>query len=406
MISIFQNFSVGSGLYSSTVVLAILLFGAVSTSSQPNPAMLEPELAIGRVIGNYPNFPPLELRTGFSLSYRVMHVDTARTWPRWMNHPATGITFGVHRMGNDAVYGYETFAIPFVDFSPSKSLRNRLWFRIGMGATYFNRHYFSGDNVQNKSIGSALNWAFQVHLYKSWNLSERLAFRAGLGYLHASNGHTQLPNFGLNSFAAELAATVFLNNAPPDRKINTLPVRDKPGGILIYKRLGIGLQEFGGTTGPVGGAKRPVYSSTVGVAYQIRKPWKIKAGLTYRYYAHINQQFVSEELKDNHWQASNLLFNIGSEFMMGHFGIDVEVGLNLFKPYYREFYDTHEGGGEFSYFLKRMFPSRFGMNAYLISNEKNWRSNLYLGAFICANFGEADFSEVSLTYVHRLGGKN
>lgn len=405
MWSLFQKFSASTGAISTIAIAAILLFKPVSMSSQPNPIMLEPELAIGKVIGNYPNFPKVEFRTGIALGYSVMHIDTLRTWPRWMNFPATGITVGVHRMGNDEVYGYEAFAIPFVDFSPSKSLRNRLWFRLGMGASYFSRHYFSRDNLRNKSIGSALNWAFQVHLYKSWSLTDKLAFRAGVGYLHASNGHTQLPNFGLNSFAAEFAATVFLNNAPPDRKINTSPVRDKPGGILLYKRLGIGLQEFGGTTGPVGGAKRPVYSSTVGVAYQIRKPWKIKAGLTYRYYTHINQQYVSDEFKDNHWQASNLLFNIGSEFMMGHFAIDVEVGINIFKPYYREFYDEHEAGGEFSYFLKRMFPSRFGMNAYLVSNEKNWRNNLYLGAFICANFGEADFSEVSLTYVHRLGRK-
>jgi len=374
----------------------------LSLQGQSNPRFLETELAIGKIVGNYPNFPPNDFRSGISLSYGVHHIDTARVWPRWMNFPATGITLGVHRLGNDAVYGYETYLIPFVAFSPSKSLVNRLWFRMGMGPSYFNRHYFIEGNEANRSVGSALNWAFQVHAYKSWVIGNRMGLRAGLGYLHASNGHTQLPNFGLNSFAAEIAATFYLNEAPENRDFvkSTKPVSKKD--LRFHQRVGIGLQEYGGTTGPVGGAKRPVYAATMGLGIQMRKPWFLKTGFTYRYYTHVNQLSLDNENKNNHWRASNLFFNIGSEFIMGHFGIDVEVGLNIFKPFYRDFFEEHEPGPEFQYFIKRMFPSRFGMNAYLISNEKDWNHNLYLGAFICANFGEADFTEVSLTYVRRI----
>jgi hypothetical protein len=380
----------------------LLFFEIVNCSAQKLPAFLETEVAIGKVIGNYPNFPPTGIRTGLALSYGVLHNDSSRSWPAYFNFPVTGITAAFHRLGNDQVYGYEATIIPFVAMSPSKNSKSPLWFKLGMGASYFSKHYFSGDNTQNLSVGSAFNWAFQVHINKSWMLSKNVGFQAGLGFLHASNGHTQLPNFGLNSLASEFGLTWYLNESDPTYRPEK-PV--KPSGkksILLQARYGFGLQEFGGTTGPIGGDKRPVHCIGLGAALMMRKQWKIKANLTYRYYEHVNQYFITQENKTNHWQASNLIFSIGSEFLMGHFGIDVEVGLNVFKPFFRTFHDLYESGGEFDYTLKRLFPSRFGFNTYLISNEKAWRNNLCLGASICANFGEADFSELSLTYVHRI----
>lgn len=392
-----------SNIFLSKIVIAFLMLCHYKTcSAQKLPAFLETEIAIGKVIGNYPNFPPTGIRTGFSITYGVLHNDTTRNWPAYFNYPVTGITAAFHRLGNDRVYGYEATIIPFVSMSPSKNARSPLWFKLGMGASYYTRHYFSENNTENLSVGSAFNWAFQVHLSKSWMLSEKVGFQAGIGFLHGSNGHTQLPNFGINSFASEFALTWYLNDSDPTLR-HTRPerlVEKKP--LLIHARYGFGLQEFGGTTGPIGGEKRPVHCIGLGAGLMMRKQWKIKASLTYRYYEHINQYFLAEENKTNHWQASNLLFSLGSEFLMGHFGIDVEVGINIFKPFFRTFHELYETGGEVDYTLKRMFPSRFGFNTYLISNEKSWKNNLCLGASICANFGEADFSEISLTYIHRI----
>jgi hypothetical protein len=384
-------------------LIAILtLFQISSCHAQKRPLFLETELAIGKVIGNYPNFPPTGVRTGFAISYGVLHNDSSRSWPAYFNFPVTGITAAFHRLGNDQVYGYEATLIPFVAMSPSKNSKSPLWFKLGMGASYFTKHYFSENNTRNLSVGSAFNWAFQVHISKSWMLAKQLGFQAGLGFLHASNGHTQLPNFGINSLASEFALTWYLNDSDPTFRPNKPGKSVEKKSILLHSRYGFGLQEFGGTTGPIGGDKRPVHCVGLGAGLMMRKQWKVKASLTYRYYEHINQYFIVQENKTNHWQASNLIFSIGSEFLMGHFGIDVEVGLNVFKPFFRTFHDLYETGGEFDYTLKRLFPSRFGFNTYLISHEKAWRSNLCLGASICANFGEADFSEISLTYIHRI----
>lgn len=383
-------------------LLLVIFFSGFELQAQQNPIFTEPGISVGKVIGNYPDFPETDARAGITLSAGKWHVDTARTWPTWFNFPQTGITLGVHRLGNDAVYGYEIDLIPFAAFSPSRSMKNRLWFRLGMGPSFYTRHYFSEENTVNKSIGSSWNWAFQVHMYKNWMIGKRISLRTGISYLHGSNGHTQLPNFGLNSFAADIGAAFFLHAPEVPELVHKRRLTSASKPLLLHARYGIGLQEFGGTIGPVGGAKKPVHCITVGAGLLVKSPWKLKAGFTYRYYSHINDFFQITEEKDNHWQASNLLFSVGTEFMMGHFGIDVEVGINIFKPYYRTFFDEFESGDEFQYALKRMFPSRFGLNAYLISNERAWKNNLYLGAFICANFGEADFAELSLTYVHRI----
>jgi hypothetical protein len=45
---------------------------------------------------------------------------------------------------------------------------------------------------------------------------------------------------------------------------------------------------------------------------------------------------------------------------------------------------------------------RLGLNYYFINPVKNTRCNIFVGADIDANFGQADFSELSLGYSIRL----
>ena len=44
--------------------------------------------------------------------------------------------------------------------------------------------------------------------------TDKTDWRFGLGYLHHSNGHTNLPNQGLNSLAASISAKIDSKNKP------------------------------------------------------------------------------------------------------------------------------------------------------------------------------------------------
>ncbi len=83
--------------------------------------------------------------------------------------------------------------------------------------------------------------------------------------------------------------------------------------------------------------------------------------------------------------------------------MDAELGLNLFKPFYQEFNNKFEDDSDFEYWLKKTFVTRLGLKRYAINTSKNPKNNLFLGAHINANFGQADFSELSIGYVYRFG---
>ena len=54
------------------------------------------------------------------------------------------------------------------------------------------------------------------------------------------------------------------------------------------------------------------------------------------------------------------------------------------------------------YNIKKSISSRLGAKLYAINTNKAPRHNLFLGAFINANFGQADFTELTLGYVYCL----
>ena len=98
--------------------------------------------------------------------------------------------------------------------------------------------------------------------------------------------------------------------------------------------------------------------------------------------------------------------------MLSHIGIELEFGLNLYKPIYKYDYELTNGTIENGIYIKpkldwyfdikKTISSRLGLKYYLLNTNKSPKQNLFLGAFINANFGQADFSELSLGYVYCL----
>lgn len=88
--------------------------------------------------------------------------------------------------------------------------------------------------------------------------------------------------------------------------------------------------------------------------------------------------------------------------MLGYVGIDWEGGLNLHKPFYKEQYLLMETELDFFYDLKKLFLGRLGLKLYTINTSKMPRNNFYLSAHINSNLSQADFSELSFGFTHRL----
>jgi hypothetical protein len=367
----------------------------------------EPEYSTGKIVPNRTHFPGSGLSNYFAINLGVFNSSSLNGWASFYNYPFTGIALSINTLGNERIYGEKITAMPYVEFNTANRLRNSIYFKLGIGCSYFTKHFDALNNPENMEIGSDFTWSFQSFMYYSLFVSDKLSVDIGAGYLHSSNGHTQLPNFGINQAALSISAKCFTGNINPvfQPKTSRIPVnREKK--YFLMARNGIGFHEYGSASGPAGGPKRLVNTFTVSVGAVLREYIKLDAGLTARYYHHYYSQIISTAdfnyLDRPKLNASNLYFLLGVEFLFGRIGMDIEGGLNLFKPYYRVHYLTWEGKLDFDYWLKQLFNTKLGLNYYFIAPKRKPEVNYFIGAYINANFGQADFSEISAGMVYNF----
>lgn len=392
------------------ILFIIALSQSVSgQDSLPNAGgmLLEVEVITGLIVPNYPNYPAVGAMRGLFMGVGKIHHNAP--FASFYNTPQTGIIAGFMHTGNAAVFGYQLILMPYLSLNTSGKRMDSWWFRFSLGASYFSNPYDSLTNNRNSAIGSALNWAFQAALHKKWQVNKHYTIKLGGHYLHASNGHTQLPNFGLNSANVSLALEYFTK--PQHTSLYTKPIAPKTSRQLFYQlRTGIGFHELGATTYPIGGPKSEVYLASLSGGFQLKNHLKLRGGFAYRYYTHFYQDILNKQLADYiqnpHKSASNVYFFLGTEFLLGHVGFDIEGGLNLHKPYFNYFYPHFERSSNLDFWLKKLFCTQLGLHAYAINTNKNPVFNVFAAVHLNANFGQADFTAGSLGFCFKPVKKN
>ena len=377
---------------------ALLLWATVAVVRAQLPHSITAEVQGGVNVPNYQNFPGGGVRTAavLGLAWRPLQAG----WARHYGFPHVGVHLLAARLGSRQVGGYAWEVVPYLLLDARPHRPQRWTLKLGLGAAAFTRPHHPVSNPDNRVIGSRLNWTFQAFLYRRlWQLPGAVVL-AGGGYAHHSNAHTQLPNYGLNGALLTVAVRWGPDRLPPPA-VAPPATRGRPA--LLITRGGMGLQERGGTTGPVGGRKWTVGTAGVGAGLWLRPHLTLTAGLLGRRYQAFYEA-LGPAAGGRGWGASAVVFYLETEFQMGHVGIEVAGGLNLHKPYYRTFAARFEGPPRgLDYTLKRWLCSRLGLNLYLVNTYRHPRHNVGLGAHINANFGQAEFADLSLRYVRRLG---
>ena len=286
-------------------------------------------------------------------------------------------------------------------------------------------------NEFNRAISTNFNWSFRIFMYYSLLKSEPINWRIGIGCNHNSNGHAKLPNQGYNSFLMSLSAEI--NTSKITSKNSTLsktPVKTVSNYLSF--RTGYGqhvLSEAFGT-------KKSIYTLSGEYGKVYNNVLKLGIGSYVRfyqtYYDYIsnNESLVQNgrefsDLKLNAFtNALNIGITIKGELLLNHFGIELQGGINIFKPAYKVDWRINKGwgdvpkvipesGGNFRlgninenyYKIKRTISARLGLKYYLINTVKNPTYNFYIGGFINSNLGQADFSELAIGYVKLFKSK-
>lgn len=377
---------------------------AQDKDSSSSPWFVEPEIMLGKLVPHAPNFPESPLNTAIHLSFGKWNISN-EGWGAFYNHPQYGLDIGCHWFGNKAVLGQQFTVMPFIVIPTSNNWKKGVQFKIAGGFNVFTNWYDDVKNPSNKFVGSPMTWSVQMALQKTWSISEKINIKSGINLIHASNSHTTIPNFGLNSIAASFSVQYFNKG-----KVGIIPKEKKDKYLdkhyYFIFRQGFGYHELGGSTTPVGGNKYAVYNTSISAGILFKKHIRLRSGFTYRnyrsYYNYIQNNTVPEYEKNPIWSSSNILFFVASEFLIGHFGMDVEVGVNLHKPFYKTHWAVFEQTTQFDKKMKGLIAARVGGNFYLFNTQNLPRHNFYIGGFINANFGQADFADFALGYSHRI----
>ncbi len=408
-----------------------LTYGQRDTLPLPNSHfVITPEISIGITADANSLFPEHGLQKQLLLNLGWEHDYRNEEWAQRLKGPRTGISFGITDFDNSEKLGYAFSAMPFIEFNAFRS--NRLKVQVATGASYFSNQYDSIQNPNNQAVTTNVTWSFKMFSWYQLSRGKTVDWRAGLGYFHHSNGHTRLPNQGFNSFLVSLAGDLHGQANFREKPISEYRNHGFEASSYTYSNVRYGLG-YNVLAKPFN-ERAEVHTISAELGRVYNKTYKVGIGMYYRfyrsYYDYIkgNESLVQEgrefaSYRENPLQyASNIGVTAQGEVLLNHFGISLQLGLNLYKPGYKIDWRINQGWsyvprvfpevsnvvlGEFNtkYRLKQLISSRLGLKYYLLSTHTVPTHNLYLGCFINSNLGQADFTEASIGYVHNFNLK-
>ncbi|WP_025742560.1 acyloxyacyl hydrolase [Aquimarina pacifica] len=410
--------------YSIIFFVGLQVYAQQLDTKTKNSLFIAPEFLFGKTMEANTGFPETKLQKSLFVSLGVNNQRIDEQWSSRFGIPKTGISLGVTDFGNIDKVGIAYTLLPFLEVGLFSKKTNRLHLNTGFGASYIDTKYNMDTNPFNKGITTSFNWSFKSFIYYDVLVKKSSQWRLGLGYTHHSNGHTLLPNQGLNSFS--VSASSLLGNTSylsPENQSVVQNTRVKSSQTYFSFRSGIGQNVLS----EVYNDKKEVYSFAMSMGKVINKIFKLGVGFYGRfyeqYYDYIKNEgdLVKEQvpffIEKPIVYASNYGFFVSSEVFMGHVGIEFDMGLNVYKPFYKIDWQLSQGEllytgeyvlGELDWYyeVKRTISSRLGVKCYLLNTYKSPKNNFFVGASINANLGQADFSELNFGYVYRFSKKS
>ena len=351
---------------------------------------------LGKTIANQPNFPKTQLSqiTEFSL---LRECHGAEAWHQYYNFPVNGITFFYGTSGNAAILGNYVGAM--ASFRHERNSQNKFRFRkkVGFGFAWFDKPYNSISNSANDVIGSRITAVANAQLACNYTLNPFLNLSAGASYFHFSNSHYQLPNLGLNAVFLNLGISYFPSKIDRNTFRRAMPELNKK--LHLNLKIGLGINERGGTLGPTDGPKYPIYLISGFVTRNYKYNALLQAGVEANFNTGAYDYIRSNAIFDSNLKrkSSTAIFFLGHEYLWKHLSFVVQGGIYLYNPLFREILQRQNTITTKEH-LKSWLTTKFGFQYYFKNNYSRWSNKFYLGSYVKANLGQADYWENSLGY--------
>ncbi len=351
---------------------------------------LQVNLHTGKIIKNYPVFP----KSGMSslVELRWQH-RTQKQWALYYDYPSVGVAAFFGSFGNPDELGNLLGFMPQMSFTVREKHRKPIHLTLGWGYSYWTQKYNAVTNSDNMAIGSSITNMATFSATVPFRLSENIRMNAGISTIHCSNGHYRMPNNGINILSLVVGFRLGNDTVLYKPDIEKMPAKK----WQIIAQAGVGLHDFGDGSKPIGGPLYPVYGFTGGVAKQINYSGKFHTGIYINCYTDYYDYMAEKQIfKDKQTTYSvTAAAYLGYEFILGKFSMMVQSGWYVWNPFYK-YYNKRQTG--FKSFLKKYINNKMGFQFYPFAKNGNLKG-LYLGTYIRANFGEADFSEYAMGFV-------
>jgi hypothetical protein len=373
----------------------------ISDSSRVSDAVfVEANLHSGLVINNYVHYELFPKRHPSAILELKLGKQTTGTydWQQYYGFPQANLSFFAGYLGNAEELGFLLGLIPTLTLNAIDKHKWSLKVTMGLGFSYFNKPY-SELNKSNILIGSHITNMSIAKFHFRRMFTTRTDFNFGLSVIHASNGHIKLPNVGLNKASLFIGLKHYFDDRP-ERFYKTNSRLNQSRDLKFGIRLAWGIHQFGNELGPVGGPTYPVTDLAAYISKPLGSLGSASIGLGYKYY----QSFYEKILGDNHFDgnprllASTITLCIAYEFEMRQVSLLAEGGLNVYNPYWRKF--TELTGEQWTFYkqLEGYISTRLGLQYYLFDKLK-YKKNMFVGMYIKANMGGADFAGIGLGFV-------
>lgn len=352
---------------------------------------------LGSVIKAYPDVPPSKFATinSIGLTWQTAGKDK---WQQRYRFPKYGVELFYSWFGNKENLGYNIGLVPVFEIK-SKNPNRHFRLKFGMGASYFNKPFDPISNPNNYYIGGHYTNMSIASIIWTKTLSSKLRLTYGLASIHCSNGHTTLPNAGMNI----LTAHVGLRFESTHQQIS-LPINDENRKLSYAFKLGLGIHQFGSTTKAVGGPRYPSYHVSFWTSIPRKQIHLWQLGFIAAYYTSFYDYIKSQEVykSDERLRSCTAIIFGGHEFVFGKFSFSTQAGLYVYNPFFIKQKKIEQSWNNFSNKLESISTNRLGLLYYPLKKKNSLNkvnNQLMIGIFIKANLAQADLFEYSLGYV-------
>jgi len=346
----------------------------------------------GKMLDIYPSFPD-----------RGVHYGTQINLKRWKQtayqkaygFPEQGLAFSFHDFGNPNVLGYGIGLQYQLTFLQQLSSKWSLTEAVQFGGVYNSHPYHIIDNPQNIVLGTHFSALMTAQVGMRYQINPQWYANINGGLWHSSNGHTGLPNVGMNSLLLGFGVGYGLQ-APSSSTSDSLNLANKWGFILLGS---YGINEAGGTTRPTNGGLYSKQLIGIGATYRFRNIHRLSLTLE-GYYDQTYQLWNKSQEWNNYGtfiDASAVMLMLGHEFIYGHFGLLINAGINLYNPTLKRIEDLKDNPS-LSGQTKHLFPGRFAIRYYPWLPENHTHAP-FVQAGIKSNLGQADFLELGIGWL-------